>query len=56
MGYVRSSYYLLSLSLPGWYFLAILCMVNSRTFYLNLIPLTNNKIESKLTTNFFLEG
>ena len=53
MGYVSSRFYLFSLSKLESHFLATLraqvisCMVNSRSFYLNLISLTNNKIESK---------
>ena len=53
MGYVRGRFYLLSLSLLGSHFLAILCASYfmhdkfADFFYLNFIPLTNHKIESK---------
>ena len=57
MGYVRIRFNLLSLSFLGSHFLAILCvqgnscMIYSRSFYLNFILLTNNKIESKGKVN-----
>ena len=59
MGYVRIRFNLLSLSLLGSHFLAILCvqviscMINSRSFYLNFIPLTN--IETLICKRTYLE-
>ena len=58
MGYVRIRFNLLSLSFLGSHFLAILCvqgnsyMIYSRSFYLNFILLSNNKIESKGKVKF----